>query len=130
MYDNLSVNGKKDINWIDTTDKKNEIIAEAGAKEIGVKYYFVNDSAVLVTKNGKNIPGTYKVDEETNEDNKEDPGIKLRITFPDPDFTFDGEASNVTYTLNVLGCEKDKLLLQTARKINGEKVLSLFEEKK
>ena len=130
MYGSLTVNGKTDINWIDTADKKDEIVSGAAAKEIGVSYNFLNDTAVMIRKNGDEIPGTYEINDATDPFFKEDPGIKIRVTYPDKEFGNTGMPSNVTYVFNVLGAGGDKLLLQTARTINGSKVLALYDQEK
>lgn len=129
FYDNLTEDGKTDVNWIDTTKEENDITKEAVRKEIDVRFHFVNDTLVKINKEGKAYEGTYSLTDKTDAFFKEDPGIKLKISFVDPDSDFAKFDSKITYTYNVLGASPESLLLQTPRTINRLKLLALYKVK-
>lgn len=128
FYDNLTVNGETEVKWLDLANEKDKTTKGAVESEMGLALQFVNDTAVIILKEGKTYSGTYAVDDAVNESGDENPGLKLRITYPDPEFSFDGTAGEVTYTYAVLGIDDKRIMLQTPRSINRQKLISLMSE--
>ncbi len=130
FYGSLTVNGVKEIAWIDVANEKDKMTKEVADEEMRFGLQFLNDSTVTVLKKNKAYIGSYTVDDITDEFFKEEPGIKLRVSFADPDMTdIGGQAmSKVTYSFLVMGLNDKQILLQTPRSINNKKLISLLSE--
>ena len=129
FYDNHTVNGFKEVKWIDAKTEKDQTTKDATEEEMGLVLQFKNDTVVIVTKKGKSFAGTYSAVNKTNDLNEgEQPGIKLNVTFADPDFGFGNSPMNVTYTYPVLGLDAKRIMLETPRSINRQKLISMMSE--
>lgn len=128
FYGSLTVNGVKEMNWIDTKKENNKITKDATAEALDLSLQFINDTAAIVFKKGQSFPATFFIDEVTGEQEDETPGIKLHISFIDPDFSFGNDLSKITYTYHVLGLDGKKIMLETPRSINRQKLITLMSE--
>jgi hypothetical protein len=128
FYGMLTVNGIKEAKWIDTANEKDKTTKDAVAAEMAFALEFINDTAVTVKKKDKSYAGTYAVDDKVDEEGEEQPGIKLRISFPDPEFSFGSTPMVVTYTYAVLGLDAKRIMLETPRSINRQKLISIMSE--
>ncbi|NCT73141.1 MAG: hypothetical protein GXC78_01310 [Chitinophagaceae bacterium] len=126
FYGALTVNNNTTINWIDTTDKAEPLVKET-VRELGNwNLRLGTDSSIVVNSKGDSYTGYYKVDDQPQEG--ETPGIRLRVTYPDPTFSFGGsEPMEVTYTYLVKGIDAKEMLLELPREINRQKLLALME---
>lgn len=128
FYGSLTVNDNTEINWIDTSAQAEPLIKET-MRELGSWSLKLGaDSAVVVNNKGASYQGRYKVDDQPQEEEK--PGIRLRVTYVDPTFSFGGsEPMEVTYTYMIKGIDAKELLLELPREINRKKLLGLMEVK-
>jgi hypothetical protein len=125
FYGAITVNDVKEVEWIDTTKEKEVMIKSVVAENSSFKLHFVNDTAVTVTVKGVTYKGTYKADDMVNEN--EQAGIKLRVTYVDPSFSFGStEGMEVTYTYLVKGMDEKSLFLELPREVNRKKIVSLL----
>jgi hypothetical protein len=125
FYGAITVNDVKEVEWIDTTKEKEVMIKSVVAETSSFKLQFVNDTAVTVMLKNVTYKGTYKVEDVVNEN--EQAGIKLRITYVDPSFSFGNtEGMEVTYTYLVKGMDEKSLLLELPREVNRKKIVSLL----
>lgn len=87
---------------------------------------FVNDTSVVMSDEGKTINGTFRIDNETKEEEKE--GIKLRISYADSSMNFPGATGSMimTSTYLVAGADEKSLLLETPRSYNNRKIAALL----
>ncbi|MBP7558037.1 MAG: hypothetical protein KA821_17305 [Chitinophagaceae bacterium] len=126
FYGALTVNNNTSINWIDTTDKAEPLVKETVRELSNWNLRLGADSTVVVSSKGSTYQGHYKVDDQPQEG--EAPGIRLRVTYPDPTFSFGGsEPMEVTYTYLVKGIDAKEMLLELPREINRQKLLALME---
>lgn len=125
QYGMVLSNEPADIEWIDTTGKAdnltNRLINELGNWQLT----FLNDTACTVISKGKEYIATWSVDNQHEEDQK--PGIRLRLNYVDPEFSFGNEPSAVTYSYVVLGMDEKRLLLELPRELNRRKLISLLQ---
>ncbi len=129
FYGNLTVNGKTEVEWIDAAKTENKFIKEAVEEQKDFVLQFTDDTTVVVFTKDTSYTGTYKADDEADQYDDGRQGVKLRITYVDPSFTFgNSEPSPVTYTYFVLGLDEKRLLLELPRDINRRKLVSLFSE--
>lgn len=128
FYDNLSFNDVKEVKWLDIQKEENTMIVEVATEEMSLGMHFINDTAVTVSKKGKEFAGTYKIITTTEPKDEEPAGIQLKLSYADPESGFGGELMNVTYTYIVLGLDNKKLLLQMPRTINRQNLLALMSE--
>ncbi len=129
FYSNLTVNGKRDVEWADAGKEENKVIRDAINEEKQFALQFTNDSTVLVYAKDTTYSGTYKIDNETGQYDEGQEGVKLRISYVDPSFKFGTmEPSEVTFTYLVAGADKKSLLLELPRTINRRKLVSLLGE--
>lgn len=123
----ITINDKTEIEWINVDKEKDKYAKEAavGQKKFALK--FENDSMVTLFKKDTNFAAIYQIDNEVGEYDEGEEGIKLRVSYSDPEFNFAGADSPVTFTYVVLGAEGDKLLLQLPQTINRRKLVSLLK---
>ncbi|MFT3674847.1 MAG: hypothetical protein QM781_03015 [Chitinophagaceae bacterium] len=128
FYGALTVNNNTEINWIDTSAQAEPLIRET-VRELGSwSMRLGTDSTIVVNSKGASYQGHYKVDDQPQEEEK--PGIRLRVTYVDPTFSFGGsEPMEVTYTYVVKGIDAKELLLELPREINRKRLLGLMEVK-
>lgn len=138
FYGTIAVNGETTVNWIDIAEKKkqlaknaNNITAQteltAAERELKFAVQFVNDTAATVFSNDTSIPATYAVDNIVDDYGDGKGGVKIRLTYADPSFSFGNElASEMTFTFLVEGADEKSLLLQTPRTINRQPLISLL----
>ena len=119
---------KEKIIITDTKKENNKITKDATAEALDLSLQFINDTAATVFKKGQSFPATFFIDEVTGEQEDETPGIKLHISFIDPDFSFGNDLSKITYTYHVLGLDGKKIMLETPRSINRQKLITLMSE--
>lgn len=126
FYGPLTVNDKTEINWIDTAVQAEPMIKET-VRELGNwSMRLGSDSTIVVNSKGATYNGHYKVDDQPEEGEK--PGIRLRVTYVDPTFSFGGsEPMAITFTYLVKGIDAKELLLELPREINRQKLLALME---
>lgn len=131
FFGNITVNGVKEIEWLDVSGEKDKTKKDAASEELNFSLQFINDTAVTIRKKDKTFTGTYVIDDKTAEMEDEKPGIKLKISFADPDFNLGfggGAPMEVTYTYPVLGLDSKRLMLETPRSINRQKLISIMSE--
>jgi hypothetical protein len=126
FYGALTVNDNTEINWIDTAVQAEPIIKET-VRELGNwSMRLGSDSTIVINSKGSSYQGRYKLDDQPQEGEK--PGIRLRVTYVDPTFSFGGsEPMEVTYTYLVKGIDAKEMLLELPREINRQKLLALME---
>ncbi|MCW5909458.1 MAG: hypothetical protein KIT62_00200 [Cyclobacteriaceae bacterium] len=114
------------IQWIDPAAAQG---FEKDAVEALTKFTveFLNDTSAVIVSGEKRFEGTYAVDDTMDEYDKEE-GIKIRLTYVDPDMSFGSEPMEITYTYPVKGAADNKLLLQFPRSINRQPVVGLLSE--
>ncbi|TXH24705.1 MAG: hypothetical protein E6Q96_09995 [Cyclobacteriaceae bacterium] len=114
------------IQWIDATVAGDfEKQAEEELKKFSIQ--FLNDTSVVVLNGDKQFEGTYSIDNIMDEYDSEE-GIKIRLTYVDPEMSFGSEPMEATYTYPVKGAGDNKLLLQFPRSINRQPVVGLLTE--
>ncbi|MGB4844336.1 MAG: hypothetical protein WBP16_07715 [Ferruginibacter sp.] len=128
LYDNFIVNGVKEVKWMDVAKEKNDMIKEVVTEEMSLSLQFINDTAVTVLKNGKTYNGTYRVDDKTDGDLDEKAGIKLKLTYNDPDAGFGMGLTELTYSYPVLGIDEKRIMLETPRSVNRQNLIALLTE--
>ena len=113
--------------WFDDKKDTSSFAREFLAERLNMSLKFINDTAVRLMEEGKETTGLYKLDTIIIEE--ENPGIKLRISYPDSSMSFPGVTSPMimTYTFNVLGINEKNLLLETPRSYNNRKVAVLLK---
>lgn len=129
MYGSLTINDKTEMVWIDAATEPDKTTKEAVEEELKFTIHFLNDTAAMVFKKIATYAATYSVDDIAGEDDTEKPGIKLRLVYEDPDFSFGGKPSKVTYTYLVRGADEKQLLLQLPKSVNRKPLVSLLETK-
>ncbi len=126
-YGSLVINDKPEAEWIDTTVVKESLIRNVIRETNSFALNFKSDTAVTITRGAEKFEGTWKVNNETDED--EAHGVYLRLSFADPEFNLPmGEVQKVTYTYMVKGVDDKSLLLELPREINRRKLVSLMEQ--
>lgn len=129
FFDNLTVNTVTEIKWIDISNEKDPMNKEVAEEELAFSLQFLNDTAVSISKKEKKFEGKYVVNDILDEYADEKPGIRLRITYADPESGFaDMFMSDVIYSFLVIGLDDKKIILQTPRSINRQKLISLMSE--
>lgn len=127
FFGNLTINDKTEMEWIDMKTEKEKYAKDAAEQQSKFALQFINDTAVTVFKKDTSFTAAYVIDNKADEDDEEKQSIKLRVSYPDPEFSFAGmEVSVVTYTYTILGAEKNKLLLQLPQSVNRRKLVSLL----
>ena len=128
FYSMLEVNGVKDVKWLDLAELKDGMTKKAATEELSLALQFVNDTAVVVTKNGKNFTGTFAVVSDTGVKENENPGIKLKLMYADPDMSFGDMLTDLTFSYIVLGLDDKRIMVQTPRTINRQNLIALMTE--
>jgi hypothetical protein len=128
FYGMLTVNNVREVKWLDVAAEKESMMKESAEKEMALSIQFVNDTAIKVIKEGKTYDGTYAVSDKQNNEGEKEPTFKLNLTYVDPEFSFGGEASKVTYSYPVIGLDDKKIMLETPRTVNRQKLIALMSE--
>lgn len=128
-YGALTVNGKTEMEWIDTT-VSDDITTKQVMRDLGQwQLQFINDTAGTVVSKGKPYASKWKTDDQPGEE--ETPGIRIRSSYTDPDFTFGGsEPMEITFSYVVKGIDETQLLLELPREINRRKLIALLSDRK
>ena len=128
FFDNFSVNDKKEVKWIDMAKEKDEMTKEVANEEMTFSLQFINDTAAIVLKKGGSFTATYSVVELKEKEGEDEPGVRLKLTYLDPEMSFGGVASAATYSFVVLGLDDKRMMLQTPRSINRQPLISIMSE--
>jgi hypothetical protein len=126
FYGSLTINDKTEIEWIDAKIEKDKTTIESAQDELKFSVHFLNDSAATVVTKDSTYAAKYVVDDNAEEEAGKE-GVKLRLTYKDPSFSFGGMLSDVTYTFVVKGIDDKRLLLQLPRSINRKPLVSMLE---
>ena len=126
FFGNLTINDKTEMEWIDAGTEREKYAKEAAIEQKKFQLQFLTDSTLTLYKKDTSFSASYKLDEEVGEYDEEQQGVKLRISYVDPEFKFGGEGSEITFTYVVLGAEGKKLLLQLPQSVNRRKLISLL----
>ena len=127
FFSNITINDKTEMEWIDVDKEKEKYAKEAAVEQKKFALKFVSDSVVTLFKRDTSFAATYNIDNEAGDRDEDDEGIKLKISYTDPEFSFGGTDSPITFTYVILGTEGDKLLLQLPQTINRRKLISLLK---
>lgn len=128
FYGALTINDKTEMEWIDTTDaatKENKTTMDVMRELSKSALTFTNDTAATVTSNGQPYAATWVVDDQPKDD--EPAGIRLRVSYADPSFSFGSEPMVVTYSYVVKGINEKQLLLELPRTINRRNLVAIME---
>jgi hypothetical protein len=88
----------------------------------------MDDSIARVTVKDINYPATYEVTDQVDEE--EAPGIRLKVSYVDPSFSFgNNDSLPVTYTYLVKGINEGEILMELPRELNRRKLVALMEIK-
>ena len=98
FFSNITINDKTEMEWIDIDKEKEKYAKDAAAEQKKFALKFVNDSVVTLFKKDTNFTATYKIDNEPGDGDEDTKGIKLRISYTDPEFSFAGSDSPITFT--------------------------------
>ncbi len=128
FYSGITINEKREINWIDIVTEKEEFTRKAAEELKQFSLQFVNDTAMVIESNGATFEGVYTVDDMVDEFDKGQEGIKIRLKYIDPQMTFgaSGTPVEMTYTYHVKGAGEEQLLLQFPREINRQPLIVLL----
>lgn len=130
FYGAVSVNDKREVEWIDVKTEKGEYEKKAVEEEKNFAIEFINDTAAKIFIRDTAITGKYAIDDKAGQYDEVKEGIKIRLTYSDPNSGFGGGIfSEMTYTYVVAGSDAKKLLLQLPRTVNRRPVISLLEVK-
>ena len=134
FYDIIIVDGEKGVKWIDIAAKKkerkapNDIELKAIEEEMQFGVQFVNDTAATVFVRDTSFAATYVVNDVVGQYDQVKEGIKIRLTYTDPSFSFGGgEPMEMTVTYVVIGADDKRLLVQTPRTIDRKPLISLLK---
>lgn len=130
FYGRLTVNDKTEMEWIDAEKEKEKYAKDAAVEQKKFKLDFLTDSTVAVFKKDTSYSAKYKIDDVADEYDEVKEGIKLRLTYVDPEFKFGtSEHPEITFTYIVLGAADEKLLLQLPQTVNRRPLISLLTAK-
>lgn len=127
FYSALTVNGKTEMDWIDSTadNYKDDKMVLGVLRELNQwSMEFGNDTSGTVLSKGKPYASKWVVDETARDDEK--PGVRIRVSFKDPELSFGGEPMEVTYSYLVKGVNEKQLLLELPRAINRRELTGLM----
>ncbi len=126
FFGNLTINDKTEMEWIDAETEKEKYTKEAAIEQKKFQLHFLTDSTLTLFKKDTSFTAKYKLDEEMGEYDEDQQGVKLRVSYVDPEFKFGGEDSEITFTYVVLGADDKNLLLQLPQSVNRRKLISLL----
>lgn len=139
FYDIIIVDGERDVKWIDVAKKQTQLAKnpddnftkmelEPIEEELKFGVQFVNDTAATVFVRDTRFAATYVVNDVVGQYDEVKEGIKIRLTYTDPSFSFGGgEPMEMTVTYVVIGADDKRLLVQTPRAIDRKPLISLLK---
>lgn len=139
FYDIIIVDGEKGVKWIDVAEKQKQLAKnpddnftktelEPIEEELKFGVQFVNDTVATVFVRDTNFAATYVVNDVVGQYDEVKEGIKIRLTYTDPSFSFGGgEPMEMTVTYVVIGADDKRLLVQTPRTIDRKPLISLLK---
>lgn len=139
FYDIIIVDGEKGVKWIDVAEKQKQLTKnpddnftktelEPIEEELKFGVQFVNDTVATVFVRDTNFAATYVVNDVVGQYDEVKEGIKIRLTYTDPSFSFGGgEPMEMTVTYVVIGADDKRLLVQTPRTIDRKPLISLLK---
>jgi len=139
FYDIIIVDGERDVKWIDVAKKQTQLAKnpddnftkmelEPIEEELKFGVQFVNDTAATVFVRDTSFAATYVVNDVVGQYDEVKEGIKIRLTYTDPSFSFGGgEPMEMTVTYVVIGADDKRLLVQTPRAIDRKPLISLLK---
>jgi hypothetical protein len=113
--------------WIDGKKDSSAYTLNFRDERLKMKMDFLNDSTVSITDDGKTLQAAYHFDTLVGPPKKGN--IVLLLKIPDSTMSIPGMTGPVmmTYTYNVHGADDKRLLLETPRSINNQKVVVLMK---
>jgi hypothetical protein len=113
--------------WMDGKKDSSNLLMSFRDVRLKMKMKFLNDSIVAVTDDNKTIEGAYRFDTLAGPPKKGN--IVLLVKVPDSSMSFPGMTGPVmmTYTYNVHGADDKRLLLETPRSYNNQKVVVMMK---
>ena len=139
FYDIIFVDGEKGVKWIDVAEKQKPLAKnpddnftkmelEPIEEELKFGVQFVNDTAATVFVRDTSFAASYVVNDGVGQYDEVKEGIKIRLTYTDPSFSFGGgEPMEMTVTYVVIGADDKRLLVQTPRSIDRKPLISLLK---
>lgn len=139
FYDIIIVDGERDVKWIDVAEKQKQLAKNPDdnfvkmelkpiEEELKFGVQFVNDTAATVFVRDTSFAATYVVNDVVGQYDEVKEGIKIRLTYTDPSFSFGGgEPMEMTVTYVVIGADDKRLLVQTPRAIDRKPLISLLK---
>src|SRR5690554_323912 len=139
FYDIIIVDGERDVKWIDVAKKQTQLAKnpddnftkmelEPIEEELKFGVQFVNDTAATVFVRDTSFAATYVVNDVVGQYDEVKEGIKIRLTYTDPSFSFGGgEPMEMTVTYVVISADDKCLLVQTPRAIDRKPLISLLK---
>lgn len=115
--------------WMEDMKDTTEFFKKYYSERKKFSLSFLNDSAATIFDDDKTINGTYKIDNQKNEGEKD--GFKLRISYVDTSMSFPGatEPMVMTSSFTITGIDESALFLELPREYNNRKVLALMKKK-
>lgn len=125
----FAMDNKSPYEWMDEKKDSSKFSRDYLKARMAFSLQFINDSSILIHDDGKTINGTFKMDSEIFENEKE--GLKLRISYPDTSMSFPGmtEPMIMTFAFLIAGVDEKNLLLETPRSYNNRRVAVLMQSK-
>lgn len=139
FYDIIIVDGEKGVKWIDVAEKQKQLAKnpddnftkmelEPIEEELKFGVQFINDTVATVFVRDTSFAATYVVNDVVGQYDEVKEGIKIRLTYTDPSFSFGGgEPMEMTVTYVVIGADDKRLLVQTPRAIDRKPLISLLK---
>jgi hypothetical protein len=118
------------VKWEEEMKDTTKFFRDFVADRKDFSLHFTSDTSVNVRVGKTSYKGTYSLDTLLGEEEKVN-SMKLRISYPDPEFQFPGadQLSDITYTYKVRGIDDKKLVLETPRSWNRSNVYLLLQKK-
>lgn len=129
FYGSLTVNDKTEMEWIDTTVTKDRTTLSVMEELDQFELHLGTDTTATVIAKGKAFTATWLIDDKEDSFMDETKGIRLRTAYMDPDFSFGGTPTTVTYSYLVKGINENEILLELPRDINRRKLIALMKAK-
>jgi len=120
---------KPSYDWMEDMKDTTEFFKNYYSERKKFSLSFLNDTAATIFDDDKTINGTYKIDNEKNEGEKD--GFKLRISYVDTSMSFPGatEPMVMTSSFTITGIDENEIFLELPREYNNRKVLALLKKK-
>ncbi|MCR6718952.1 MAG: hypothetical protein NVV59_01400 [Chitinophagaceae bacterium] len=129
FYGMLTVNDKSEMEWIDTTVTKDGTTLSVMRELDEFELHLGTDTTATVISKGNSFPATWLIDDKEDSFMNEAKGIRLRVAYTDPDFSFGGNPTKVTFSYVVKGINENEILLELPRDINRRKLVALMKAK-